>query len=76
MSAKLADVIGIQIVGLHQGQRQYAPHQQAGHMTAVDQIVQNAKKSACQGRPSTYDEIDARDMMMMPQFPASHPRKE
>jgi hypothetical protein len=39
MSAKLADVIGIQIVGLHQGQRKYAPRQQAGHMTAVDQIV-------------------------------------
>jgi len=28
-----------QIVGFHQGQRKYAPRQQAGHMTAVDQIV-------------------------------------
>jgi hypothetical protein len=45
-------------------------------MTAVDQIVQNAKKNACQGRPSTYDEITARDMIMMPQFAAAHPRKE
>jgi hypothetical protein len=23
-------------------------------MTAADQIIQNLKKSACQGRPSTY----------------------
>ena len=39
MSVKLAAMIGIPVVGLHQGQRKYAPHQQAGHMTAADQIV-------------------------------------
>jgi len=33
----------ILIVGLHQGQRTYAPHRQAGHMTAADQIVRSAK---------------------------------
>jgi hypothetical protein len=44
MSAKLAALIGIPVVGLHQGQRKYAPHKQAGHMTAADQIVRNIKK--------------------------------
>ena len=34
-------MIGILIVGLHQGQRTYAPHRQAGHMTAADQIVRS-----------------------------------
>jgi hypothetical protein len=52
MSAKLAILIGIPIVGLHQGQRIYAPRKQAGHMTAADQIVQSAKKVlAREGRP-------------------------
>jgi hypothetical protein len=37
-------MIGILIVGLHQGPRTHAPHQQAGHMTAADQIVRNIKK--------------------------------
>ena len=49
MSAKLADLIGIQVVGLHQGQRKYAPRQQAGHMTAADQIVRNIKKVLARG---------------------------
>ena len=31
---------------------------QAGHMTAADQIVRSAKKSACQGGPSTYVFLD------------------
>ena len=44
MSVKLAWLIGIPVVGPHQGQRMYAPHQQSGHMTAADQIVQSAKK--------------------------------
>jgi phosphate/sulfate permease len=44
MSVKLAWLIGIPVVGPHQGQRIFAPHQQAGHMTAADQIVQSAKK--------------------------------
>jgi hypothetical protein len=43
MSVKLVHMIGIPVVGLHQGQRTYAPHRQAGHMTAADQIVQSAK---------------------------------
>ena len=46
MSLKLANLIGILVVGLHQGQRTYAPRHQAGHMTAADQTVQR-KKSAC-----------------------------
>jgi hypothetical protein len=49
MSAKLANLIGIQVVGLHQGQRKYDPRQQAGHMTAVDQIVRNVKKVLARG---------------------------
>src|SRR5271157_3071559 len=45
-------MIGILIVGLHQGQRTYAPHRQAGHMTAADQIVRSAKiVLAMEGRP-------------------------
>ena len=37
---------------LHQGQRTYAPHRQAGHMTAADQIVRSAKiVLAMEGRP-------------------------
>jgi anti-sigma factor ChrR (cupin superfamily) len=46
MSLKLANLIGIPVVGLHQGQRTYAPRHQAGHMTAADQTVQH-EKSAC-----------------------------
>src|ERR1700730_8904300 len=46
MSLKLANLIGILVVGLHQGQRTYAPRHQAGHMTAADQTVQR-EKSAC-----------------------------
>jgi hypothetical protein len=51
MSEKLVNLIGIPVVGLHQGQRTYAPRQQAGHMTAADQIVRNAKKCLPRGRP-------------------------
>ena len=43
---KLANLIGIPVVGLHQGQRSYVPRHQAGHMTAADQTVQR-EKSAC-----------------------------
>lgn len=46
MSLKLANLIGIPVVGLHQGQRSYVPRHQAGHMTAADQTVQR-EKSAC-----------------------------
>src|SRR5271157_3355315 len=49
MSEKLATLIGIQVVGLHQGQRKYAPRKQAGHMTAVDQIVRNVEKVLARG---------------------------
>jgi hypothetical protein len=44
MSLKLANLIGILVVGLHQGQRTYALRHQAGHMTATDQTVQRKKK--------------------------------
>ena len=44
VSAKLASLMGASVVGLHQGPRTYAPHQQAGHMTAADQIVRSVKK--------------------------------
>jgi len=43
-SAKLAALIWIPVVGLHQGPRTYVLHRQAGHMTAADQIVQTSKK--------------------------------
>ena len=37
---------------LHQGQRSYAPHQWAEHMTASDHIAKAASKIlACGGRP-------------------------
>ena len=52
MSLKLANLIGIPVVGLHQGQRTYTPRHQAGHMTAADQTVQREKVLAM--RPSTY----------------------
>ena len=53
MSLKLANLIGIPVVGLHQGQRTYAPRHQAGHMTAADQTVQRKKKELAM-RMSTY----------------------
>ena len=53
MSLKLANLIGIPVVGLHQGQRTYAPRHQAGHMTTADQTVQREKKVLAM-RPSTY----------------------
>src|SRR3974377_1861843 len=53
MSVKLAWLIGFPVVGLHQGQRTFAPRRQAGHMTAADHIVRKVNKSACQGGPST-----------------------
>ena len=56
MSIKLVRLIAILVVGLHQGQRTYAPHQQAGHMTAADQIVRTVKKVLAT-RPSTYDQV-------------------
>jgi hypothetical protein len=54
VSAKLASLMGASVVGLHQGPRTNAPHQQAGHMTAADQIVRSVKKVlAIGGRPHT-----------------------
>jgi hypothetical protein len=43
-SVKLAFLMGIPAVGLHQGQRGSAPHHKAGHMTAANQIIRSAKK--------------------------------
>jgi hypothetical protein len=49
MSVKLDVLIGIPIVGQHQGQRTYALHRQAGHMTAADQIARSVKKVLAMG---------------------------
>jgi 3-mercaptopyruvate sulfurtransferase SseA len=43
MSIKLAAMIGSKAVERHQGQRTYAPHQQAGHMTGAANVDPNAK---------------------------------
>jgi hypothetical protein len=51
-SQELAALIELLIVGLHQGQRPYAPRRKAGHMTAADQFVRSGKMLAM--RPSTY----------------------
>lgn len=40
---------------LHQGQRSYAPHQKAGHMTAPDHIANATSKNPCMRGPSTYE---------------------
>jgi hypothetical protein len=34
---------------LHQGQRSYAPHQRAGHMTAPDHFAGTASKALARG---------------------------
>jgi hypothetical protein len=43
MSIKLVAMIGTMAVERHQGQRTYAPRQQAGHMTGAANVDQNAK---------------------------------
>ncbi len=53
--AKLAFLMGIPAVGLHQGQRPNTPHQKAGHMTAVNRLVRSKKVLAIRGRPHRYD---------------------
>ena len=40
---------------LHQGPRSYAPHREAGHMTAPDHIAKATSKNPCMRGPSTYD---------------------
>ena len=65
---------------LHQGQRTYAPHRQAGHMTAADQIVRSAKiVLAMEGRPhmrrfGSRGKIQSR--MSKLQWLFRHPRSE
>ena len=44
------------IRGTHQGQRSYAPHQKAGHMTASDQTSSRKKTLANRG-PSTHEPL-------------------
>jgi 3-mercaptopyruvate sulfurtransferase SseA len=43
MSLELAAMIGTRTVERHQGQRPYAPQQQAGHMTGAANVNQNEK---------------------------------
>jgi hypothetical protein len=43
MSIKLVAMIGTMAVERHQGQRSYAPRQQAGHMTGAANVDQNEK---------------------------------
>jgi hypothetical protein len=40
---------------LHQGPRSYAPHREAGHMTAPDHIANATSKNPCMRGPSTYE---------------------
>ena len=40
---------------LHQGQRSYAPHQRAGHMTAPDHFAKTELNTLRRRGPSTYD---------------------
>jgi hypothetical protein len=40
---------------LHQGQRSYAPHRRAGHMTAPDHVARTTAKNPCTRGPSTYE---------------------
>lgn len=42
-------LIGDPIRQLHQGQRQYAPHERAGHMTAPDQAAKTILKPLARG---------------------------
>ena len=41
--------------GLHQGQRSYAPRQQAGHMTATYNDQHQSKFTLAETEPSTHD---------------------
>jgi len=43
------------ICGKHEGQRSFAPRQQAGQMTAADQGCINAEKTLAKTAPSTED---------------------
>jgi hypothetical protein len=52
MIFKLANLIGIPVVGLHQGQRTYAPRRRAGNMTAATKPFSTKKVLAM--RPSAY----------------------
>jgi hypothetical protein len=40
---------------LHQGQRSYAPHRRAGHMTAPDHFAETQLKILRRRGPSAYD---------------------
>src|SRR5271166_6451762 len=54
VSLKLAFLMWLQVVGLHQGQRKYDPRRKAGHTIAAVQIVRSAKiVLAIRGRPHT-----------------------
>jgi hypothetical protein len=44
---------------LYQGQRSYAPHDKAGHMTAPDHIAKNVPKNPRTRGPSTYNLVAA-----------------
>src|SRR5271166_5384190 len=54
VSLKLAFLMWLQVVGLHQGQRKYDPRRKAGHTIPAVQIVRSAKiVPAIRGRPHT-----------------------
>jgi len=52
---KLVAMIREPFRGLHQGQRPYLPHQQAGHMTAPDQTAHQTSFPLATAGPSTHD---------------------
>jgi len=49
------DLNGSRSRGLHQGQRSYAPHVKAGHMTAPDQVRLHYQKHLAMRGPSTHE---------------------
>jgi len=54
-SLECAKMIRDPIRGKHEGQRSYAPHQQAGQMTAPDQPCIDTEKTLANMAPSTDD---------------------
>jgi hypothetical protein len=56
-SVECAVLIRDPIRGKHEGQRSYAPHQQAGQMTAPDQSCIDIEKTLANQAPSTDDPL-------------------
>src|SRR5208337_4890772 len=64
MSTKLVHMIGIPVVGLHQGPRTYVPHQSGRTYGRSRPNRSQRQKNACQGRPSTYGAVAVCDFSL------------